>query len=442
MDNALLWKTALEQLELDLSPATFKTWFSQTQIIKKEGPLIEIACPTAYVKERLERYYHGQIKKTLDLILKEETNLVFRTKNVERPAANLGPLFEKGREASLQRIKQSNLSPRYTFENFIVGSNNNLAFAVAQGVVENPGKRHNPFFLYSGVGLGKTHLLQAIGNEILKQYPERTVLYITSEDFTNQLVQAIQNHVTTAFKKKLRNIDVLLIDDIQFIAGRESSQEEFFHTFNALYLEQKQIVLTSDRPPKEIAKLEERLSSRFASGMIADMQAPDVDVRLAILRQKRDESQMSISDETLDSIAENSPYNIRELEGALNRVVTEAEMQHQEPTAALAQKILGQAPPKEPPTPEKIINQVCTYYALHTKDLVGKRRLQRVTRPRQIAMYLMKQLTNMTLSEIGDFLGGRDHTTIIHGVALVEHLIVEDLGIRDQVLVIKSEVCG
>ena len=432
----------MEQLELDLSPAAFKTWFSETRILRKDGLLIEIACPTFYVKERLEKYYQGQIKKILDGITKKETGVAFKVKSFERIPNELGPLFEKEKKLPLQKIKQGGLSPRYTLTNFVVGNNNNLAHAVALGVIEHPGKRHNPFFLYSDVGLGKTHLLQAIGNEILRRNPELKVLYITSEDFTNQLIQAIQNRRTASFKRKFRNTDVLLIDDIQFIAGRESSQEEFFHTFNALYLEQKQIVLTSDRPPKEISKLEKRLSSRFGSGMIADMQAPDVDVRLAILRKKREVLRLKIPDKVLAFIAEAVPSNIRDLEGALNRVVTLAQTQEKEPTIEIAQKILGEVPQKVPPTPEKIINYVCTYYTLRTKDLVGKRRLQRIARPRQIAMYLMKNLTSMTLSEIGDFLGGRDHTTVIHGVGKIEGLVGEDSGIREQVSVIKSQICG
>jgi len=443
MDNQTLWKTVLEQLELDLSPTVFKTWFKETRILKNEGSLIEIACPTSYAKERLERYHQAQIKKVLDGILKRETNVLFRVKSTrkERDIAGLGPLFEDETKDLEQRAKKSGLSPRYTLSNFVVGNNNNLAYAVALGIIENPGKRHNPVFIYSDVGLGKTHLLQAIGNEILRKHPQLKVLYATSEDFTNELIQAIQSRTTNSFKRKFRNVDVLLIDDIQFIAGRESSQEEFFHTFNALYLEQKQIVLTSDRPPKAIAKLEKRLSSRFGSGMMADMQPPDVDVRLAILRKKQETLNLKISDELLSFIAEAVPSNIRELEGALNRVIMLAQTRECEPTIRLAQEVLGDLPRKEPPTPEKIISHVCNFYDLKTKDLVGKRRPKRIAQPRQIAMYLMKNLTDMTLSEIGDFLGGRDHTTIIHGVEKIEKLIVENSGINRQVSLIKSQIC-
>jgi len=443
MDKDTLWKTALARLEIDLSPVNFKTWFAGTEVLKKNGAVLVIGCPTSYIKDRLERYYQAQIKHTLDELSGENTNLVFKVQANNRPAEkSFGPLFKEDKATYSTRAEKSGLFPQYTFENFVVGNNNNLAFAVAQGIVEEPGKRHNPFFIYSKVGLGKTHLIQAIGNEILKKHPHLKVLYTTSENFTNKLIQAIQNRTTNSFKQKFRTVDVLLIDDIQFLAGRESSQEEFFHTFNTLFMEQKQIALASDRPLKEISKLEKRLSSRFGSGMIADMQSPDVDVRLAILRKKQELANLEISDDVLSFIAETVPSNIRELEGALNRIITVAQTKNSQPNLKMAEEILGQAPEKEPPAPERIVSEVCTYFALKQKELRGRRRPARIARPRQVAMYLLRNLTDMSLTEIGDILGGRDHTTIIHGVKTIEKAVSEDLGIREQIQVIKTQICG
>ena len=446
MDKDTLWKTALEQLELEVSAAIFQTWFSKTSIIKKEGPLIEIGCPTSYIKNRLETYHQAQIKAILDKLSHESTNVTFKVigRSVsERPTRPLGPLFEdKKEQPDSHRIREAGLSPQYTFANFVVGSNNNLAYAVASGIVKDVGKKYNPFFLHSEVGLGKTHLIQAIGNEILRRHPNLKILYCTSEDFTNQLIQAIQNRTTAAFKRKFRNVDVLLIDDIQFIAGRESTQEEFFHTFNTLYLEQKQIVLTSDKPPQDIPKLEKRLSSRFGSGMIADMQFPDFDVRLAILRKKREILNLEVSDDVLALIAEAVPSNIRDLEGALNRVVALAQAQGETPTPDFAKKSLGKISPKKRPTPEKIINLVCDYYTVRPKDLKGKRRPARIARPRQVAMYLMRTISELPLVEIGNELGGRDHSTVLHGIRKIEELIHKDPSVETQIRAIKSQICG
>lgn len=448
MDNSTLWKTALEQLELEVSRAAFRTWFAETCINKREGSVIEIGCPTSYIKNRLERYHQAQIKNTLDKLTNETTNIVFKvasTSPTTRQKQQLGPLFKDESTPTVldnRKLKKSGLSPRYTFDNFVVGSNNNLAYAVARNIAENPGKKYNPLFLHSKVGLGKTHLMQAIGNKILKKYPDFKVLYHTSESFANQLIQAIQNRTTAPFKRKFRNVDVLLIDDIQFIAGRESTQEEFFHTFNALYMEQKQIVLTSDKPPKEIAKLEKRLSSRFGSGMIADIQFPDIDVRLAILRKKRELLNLKIADEVLALIAEVVSSNVRDLEGALNQVIIMTQTQQEPPTTTLIRNLLGSFPNEKLPTPEKIITTVCDYYAVLPKDLKGKRRPVRIAHPRQIAMYLMRTIAELPLTEIGNELGGRDHTTIMHGVAKIKELIHRDTKLENQVQQITNQVCG
>lgn len=445
MDNQTLWKITLEQLELEISPPALQTWFSKTAIINREGPLIEIGCPTSYIRNRLETYHQAQIKKILDQITKESTNIIFKVAKTApsgRPDRPLGPLFNKEEKMSTSRHRRAGLSPQYTFNNFVVGNNNNLAFAVAAGIAENPGKKYNPFFLHSDVGLGKTHLMQAIGNKILENNPHLKVLYCTSENFANQLIQAIQNRTTARFKQKFRNVDLLLIDDIQFIAGRESTQEEFFHTFNALYLDQKQIVLTSDKPPKEIPKLEKRLSSRFGSGMTADIQPPDIDIRLAILRKKREILGLEVDDDVLAFVAGAVPSNVRDLEGALNVVVTLAQTQQVSPTIELARQAIDTRTTKEPPTPEKIIHTVCEYFTVQPKELKGKRRPARIAQPRQIAMYLMRAEAQLPFAEIGNELGGRDHTTVMHGVAKIEKLIHQDAGVGEQVRVIKSKIGG
>ena len=444
MTNEELWEAALAELELNLSEGNFKTWFAQTSILKRENRLIEIGCPTSYSRDRLEQRHYHQIKKVLDRLTGKVNELIFsvdtRPKLPEKP---LGPLFSEKEKIS----KGIGLSPHYTFDNFVVGSCNNLAHAVARAVAEKPGRAYNPFFLYSGVGLGKTHLIQAIGNEILKRHKNLSVLYCTGESFTNELLDSIQSgrrQATAKFREKFRKTDVLLIDDIQFIAGRETTQEEFFHTFNALYLNKKQIVLTSDKPPREIAKLEERLTSRFAGGMIADMQPPDFDMRVAILRNKAKTLKINVPDEVIDTIAEGVSTNIRELEGTLHQVLTYAQTQGLELSPQTVVKILGNNFQKKKLqiTPRKVIREVCAYYAVKPKDLRGKRRVKEIVRPRQIAMYLLRNLTELPLTQVGEVLGGRDHTTIMHGVEKIEKLLQENIQIREQVNVIKQQICG
>ncbi|MEA2020196.1 MAG: chromosomal replication initiator protein DnaA [Patescibacteria group bacterium] len=450
MEKDSLWKTTLEQLQVEITPAAYQTWFAKTCLETVNGNNFIIGCPSTYIKKRLEKKYKPQIEQALKSLTNKNPKVGFiikkqQEKGKDSSSDNLGPLFQEQKKKEKQRkekIKESGLSPQYTFSNFVVGNNNNLAYAVAQSIVQNPGTRYNPFFLYSDVGLGKTHLIQAIGNEILKTQRGKKVIYCTSEEFANQLIQAIQNRTTATFKTKFRSADVLLIDDIQFIAGRETTQEEFFHTFNALYMEQKQIVLTSDKAPKDIPELEDRLSSRFGSGMLADMQFPDFDIRLAILQKKCEDLKLKVNTDVLEYIAEATPSNIRELEGALNRVVTLAETQGVKPTRALAQKILGEPPQSKPPTADKIIKTVCNYYTLKPKDLKGKRRPIRIARPRQIAMYVMRKETELPFEEIGNQLGGRDHTTVMHGVTKIEELIHNDPGIKSQIMEITNQLSG
>jgi chromosomal replication initiator protein len=444
MTNEKLWQATLAELELALSGPNFKTWFSQTSILKRENRLIEIGCPTSYSRDRIEQRHYHQVKKIIDRLTKEENELLFSIDTSPKlPEKPLGPLFTEEQKPK----KGIGLFPNYTFESFVIGNCNNLAHAVALAIVEKPGRAYNPVFFYSGVGLGKTHLIQAVGNEILKKRQDTSVLYCTGESFTNELLDSIQSgsrKTTAKFRKKFRETDVLLIDDIQFIAGREKTQEEFFNTFNELYLNKKQIVLTSDKPPREIQKLEDRLSSRFTGGMIADMQAPDFDVRVAILRNKARNLKVEVPNEVIDTIAEGVQTNIRELEGTFNQVLTYASIQNIKLTPEAVIKILGDNFKKQKmaATPKKILKEVCTYYTIRPKDIKGKRRPKEIVRPRQVAMYLLKNLTELPLVQIGDLLGGRDHTTVMHGVAQIEKLMEDNIQISEQVTVIKEQICG
>lgn len=444
MTNKELWQVVLSELELSLSPTHFKTFFSQTKLLQNENGVVKINCPTTYIRNRLEQNHQKQIKETLNRVTKKENRLEFVVQPLTKPnTAPPGPLFE--RKARTDR--GVGLSPQYTFENFVVGNNNNLAHAVAQAVIERPGVTYNPFFLYSGVGLGKTHLIQAIGNEILKNHPNLSVLYCTGESFTNELLDSIQSgsrRNTAKFRSKFRSIDILLIDDVHFIAGRETTQEEFFHTFNALYMAKKQIVLTSDRPPKEIAKLEERLSSRFAGGITADMQPPDIDVRVAILRRKAESLNVSVPDEVIDTIAAGVSTNIRELEGVFHQTLVFAQTQNIELSKEAVQKILGERLTSERvrAAPQEIIKTVCSYYTIKLKDLRGRRRLKEFVRPRQVAMYLLRDLTDTSLTEIAELLGRSDHTTVLHGVGQIKKMIQKNPQMREQISLLRSQICG
>jgi chromosomal replication initiator protein len=329
-----------------------------------------------------------------------------------------------------------------------MGSNNRLAFAIAKAVADNPGTKYNPFFLYAGVGLGKTHLIHAIGNEIIRAHSELNVAYTTGEAFTNELIESIQsgsrggNYAANKFRNKYRSVDVLIIDDIQFIIGKESTQQEFFHTFNSLYLAQKQIVITSDRPPKNFTTLEDRITSRFNSGIIADITPPDLDTRIAILRTKRDISGDTIPNETIDFIAEKVDTNIRELEGAYLQVVTQSKAMAENPTLDFAATTLGHGMVREKikrtTNVNDIIKTVATYYSVKVLDLKGKQRTKDLVIPRQVAMYLMYELTNTPYMTIGELLGGRDHTTIMHGVGKVKTDIEEDVRTRQDIANIRK----
>jgi len=428
-----IWQKVLNSLEVDLSPAVFNAFFRNTKVLAKENSIYTIAVSDTYQKENLELRYYAQTKTVLDDITGEKTELIFKVASPQKrtPPKNLGPLFKKEEEDDQYafwqgKAKEAGLATFYTFKNFIVGPNNNVAHATAKAITKTPGSMYNPLFIYSGVGLGKTHLIQAIGNEIIKKHPSLKVLYCTGESFMNELLESINEGRKKAFlfRKKFRAADVWIIDDVQFIAGRESTQEEFFNTFNTLYQERKQVILASDRAPKDIYKLEERLSSRFAAGMITRLDPPDLEMRIVLLRQKRQENNFRIRDEILETVARLVPSNIRELEGALLQVVSHASAKEQPLSKEMVFEILGKGEKdiKSSRAPKKVIHNVSKHYNILIKDLKGRSRKAEIALPRQICMYLLRTECDLPLESVGELLGGRDHTTIIHGVAKVEKL--------------------
>jgi len=429
------WKAVLGEIELELSPnsVVFKSLLGRASIESVTEKSVRLICDDEFVKKNIEKRHHQLLTETINKIAGRNIQLEIIVKRIAdakltKQEDSLGPLFQQEKnEGQIMKDKQvrSNLSPKFTFENYVMGKTNNLAYAIATAVAERPGELYNPVFLYSGVGLGKTHLLQAIGNQILRNKPGTKVIYTTGEAFMNELIEAIQSGkgkgklATYEFRNKFRKADVFLIDDIQFVIGKEATQEEFFHTFNALYMDQKQIVITSDRPPKDFTSLEERITSRFASGIIADIQPPDVEMRAAILRTKRDLNSDPIPNDVIDFISEKISSNVRELEGAYMQVITYAKATGSLFNIETAGKALGQSireKEKKNVNINEVLKAVCTYYAVKAADIKGERRIKELVIPRQVAMYLMKEITHSPYMTIGSFLGGRDHTTIMHGV--------------------------
>ena len=436
------WKAVLADIQIAHKNAdtAYGSLLNKTSVEKLSENEIDISCPDAFHKRNVEKKLLNTIQQSVNKIAKKQLkiNVVVTKKDRSVPKeTTLGPLFqpERGRnEVIREKMEKSGLVPRFTFEQYVLGKSNQLAYAIATAVAERPGEVYNPVFIYSGVGLGKTHLIHAIGNQILKTKPTLKVVYTTGESFTNELIESIQSgkgrgkYTSNEFRNKFRKTDVLLIDDIQFIAGREATQEEFFHTFNALYMSQKQIVITSDRPPKDFQNIAERITSRFYSGIIADIQPPDMEMRVAILRNKRDQNNDAIPNPVIDFIAERVTTNIRELEGAYLRVLTFAKTTGSEITLEFTAQTLGQTIKEalaKPVNINQILKAVCNYYSVKTSDIKGKRRTKELVIPRQVAMYLIKDLTQIPFMTIGEFLGGRDHTTIMHGVRKIEEELVQ-----------------
>ncbi|MBF6604652.1 MAG: chromosomal replication initiator protein DnaA [Chloroflexi bacterium] len=430
MDTRQVWRAALGELQVSLSPANFETWLRDTALVDVEDNRFRIAVPNGFAKDWLESRYRSLISQTLARIVGYSTVVEFVTSApsapVDAPADSLRGVHGPSVAPQPVRLEPTrvggeggttNLNPRYTFANFIVGSANRLAHAASLSVAERPGHAYNPLFLYGGVGLGKTHLMHAIGNQVIAKFPRKRVLYATSEKFTNEFITSIQQGKIDEFRARYRRIDLLLIDDIQFIADKERTQEEFFHTFNTIHEDGKQIVLSSDRPPKQIVTLEERLRSRFEWGLIADLTAPDLETRIAILRAKAEEGSVPMTSDVMEFIARKVVSNIRELEGALNRIVAYASMGALPISIELAQAVLSNVlynPKKRQVTPERIARAVAEYYGVPMDVLQGQKRDKAIVVPRQIAMFLMRAETDVSLLRIGAELGGRDHSTVLH----------------------------
>lgn len=439
-----LWRAVLGQVELSISKANFITWFKGTSILSIENGVATIAVPNGFAKEWLENKYNLYILKALKSLDQDITDIrctIVQNNDIKKPNKVIvnsidaaKPFFQtQNSPQSFTRKKidysvntassdspaifKSNLNPRYTFDKFIVAENNELARAACFAISQNLGHLYNPLFIYGGVGLGKTHLLQALGNEVLKHFPEKRVKYITSERFTGELVESIKNQSTDQFKAAYEQIDLLIIDDVQFLSGREKTQNEFFHIFNALYQINKQIVISSDRPPKSIPTLEERLRSRFEGGMIADISRPSLETRLAILEAKALEKGVALDPASLHFISENITNNVRELEGALSRIAAFSELQHVPISLTLVQKVLGETiQHKKKLSPDDVLEVITDFYHVTREDLIKKGRKKEITHPRQVAMYLMRTELETPLSSIGDCFGGRDHTTVLHAV--------------------------
>lgn len=453
MDQKTLWKSVLAELELTLSSANFQTWFKgKTEISAVEGSQVEVGCNSLYTKDWLEQRYLGQIKAIIDRLTNQSNSLIFtvspslktESAKASKDAPNSTPLFTEEETVKLvERLEASKLNPGYTFENFVVGSSNQLAFAVGKAISEAPGKVYNPLFLYGGVGLGKTHLMQAIGKAALNHNPKLKVLYTTSESFTNSMIEAIQNRTTKEFRNKYRNLDILIIDDIQFIAGRETTQEEFFHTFNELYGTGKQVIISSDRPPAAISKLEERLRSRFEGGMIADIQPPDLDMKEAILLSKVRQRGLDIPEDVLHYLAQNGSSSIRDLEGSLTRLVTQAKINNTSLSVELAKSFIDQRQSRSlsgKSTPKEILETICEYFNLRQSDIKGSGRAAKLVLPRQITMYLLRKDLGLQYENIAIILGGRDHSTIMHGVEKIDTNVEKSEKIRGLVEDIRAKL--
>lgn len=492
MDNKQLWQVTLGTLQSQTMRVDYDSWLKQTSLVSMNNDLAVIGAPNVTNKNVLEDRFISLIKRSLNDVLGYPVNVrivihangngngvnhngttitgvnggniaeavadiaVTKPTQPETPLPTNGPLYRDSLQGSAfasnmqtpiieNNGRSSVLNPRYTFSSFIVGSSNRLAHAACVAVAEHPAQAYNPLFLYGGVGLGKTHLLQAIGNYALERNPEINILYVSSEKFTNDLINAIRRQQTEEFRIRYRNIDILLIDDIQFIAGKEGTQEEFFHTFNTLHGAGKQIVLSSDRPPKAILTLEERLRSRFEWGLIVDVQNPDLETRTAILRAKGESLQVPVASDVLDFLAQRIQSNIRELEGCLNRVVAYANLNRTPVTVEIAAAALADlldTSRRKRVTHEDIFREISQHFSIDQRALKGRGRSRNVVLPRQVAMYLLREETDASLVEIGALLGGRDHTTVMHGINKITEELTSDTRLRNDMITLRQRLYG
>jgi chromosomal replication initiator protein len=453
-----LWQSVLGEIELSVSHATFTTWFKNTELIDKNDDGVVISVPNIFAKKQFEVKFNNQVKAILiknGVNPKQITyiiNITSKSTKLNRETtvdlssqspAVIGETIslENSHHQQSSVLNASGLNPRYTFDNFVVGSSNDLAYTASQAVAANPGTKYNPLYLYGGVGLGKTHLMQAVGNTIIKNDPKMRVLYISTETFVNEFLDYIR-YKKKGFSEKYRNVDVLIIDDMQFIAGKEKTQEEFFHTFNHLHQNNKQIIISSDKPPKSIPTLTERLRSRFEMGMAIDIQMPDFETRCAILSIKAAQSGVTLDQNTIEYLATNIKTNIRELEGALNQLLAVAEMHGIEPDLSTAEGLLGNIRHSRPQhlSSKQIIDRTAKHFQIESSEICGSKRDKYIVVPRQIAMYLLRSELHLSFPKIASELGRKDHTTAIHSVEKIEKAIKLDYVIREQVASIREKL--
>ena len=452
-----VWQAVLGEIELSISRGNFMTWFKNTALLSHDDVTAIIGVPNIFIKQQLERKYNDLIVETLlkngieaDTVVYKIVSGTPKTVPVsDEPVLVTAPRQESfGRaeptsaaSTALSHSYRQGLNDRYTFESFIVGSGNELAFAACQSIAVNPGTKYNPLFLYGGVGIGKTHLIQAVGNAVLAHNPRARVLYISSEQFVQELVDAIRFKKTADFASHYRTTDVLIVDDVQFIAGKEKMQEEFFHTFNALHQANKQIILTSDKPPKDIPTLEERLRSRFTWGMSIDMQIPDFETRCAIVQTKAQNHDTELPQDVVEYLANNIQTNIRELEGALNQLLAFCEMRALEPNLSIAASLLGisRGRPKHL-SAKQIIERTARYFQIPLEDILGPKRDKDIVVPRQIAMYILRSELHLSFPKIARELGRKDHTTAIHSIEKIEKEVRTDVDMRSAINEIKDKL--
>lgn len=456
MDTNELWQASLGELELKLSKANFTTWFKNTFIVAVKDGEVAVGVPNTFTKAWLEKKYHKDILSAIQGLAEIPVKSVIYQVEVRQGAPQQVLTAESETESSSdqQFVEteeavlpgegcETSLNPKYLFSTFVVGKQNELAHAAAQAVSSQPGDVYNPLFIYGGVGLGKTHLLQGIGNELQQKNPSTCVLYVTCEKFTNDFIHAVRTGRAKEFKDSYRNVDILLVDDIQFLTGKEGTQEEFFHTFNALHQDNKQIVISSDRPPKAIPALENRLLSRFEWGMMTDVGSPDFETRIAILESKCREKNYLLGGEILHHVATIVQSNVRELEGALNKIIGFHQFKNIDPTIDTVKPILASFQPvksKKTITPKQLIQTVASYYDLQIDELLGKSREKRLAYPRQIIMYIMREEMKSSYPSIGQALGGRDHTTAMHAYSKITNILTDDEKLQHDLELIKQRL--
>lgn len=459
MTNNETWQAVLAELELSISKANFNTWFKNTGIASFQDGQVVVCVPNTFNQAWIEKKYHQQIIKSLERVtgkpVKKMEYKIENIKNIEeqvileekRTPNTEAPVLETTSAFTGNQRPNNNggfpINPKNTFSSFVVGSGSELAFAAAQAVANRPGEAYNPLFIYGGVGLGKTHLIQAVGNEILKNKPNINILYVSAEKFSNDFISSVKDGTARDFQNRYRLIDVLLIDDIQFIAGKDRTQESFFHTFNELHQQNKQVILTSDRPPKAIPALEDRLKSRFEWGMIVDIAPPDFETRVAILEKKCTEKNFLLDQKILHLVATSVQSNIRELEGALNKIIAYHQLKNIEPTIDTVKPLVSgvnSANTRRSVTAKQIIDAVADFYNIDTDDVLSKNREKRLSFPRQIIMFLLREELKMSYPSIGDELGGRDHTTAMHACEKIAKEIESDIKLKQEVELIKQKI--